>query len=54
MSLAKAVPEGIKDRECKSLPHKNVLLYPTCQKRIPSKKRFPFSKVTRVSRLPLG
>jgi hypothetical protein len=27
------------------LPYENVLLYPTCQKRIPSKKRFPPSRV---------
>ncbi len=48
MSLAEAVPKGIRERRANGLPYKNVLLYPTCRKRIPSKKWFPLSKVTRV------
>jgi hypothetical protein len=39
MSLAKAVPKGIRDKEC-GLPYENILRYPTCQRRILSKKRF--------------
>ncbi len=30
MSLAKAVPDGIKDNNVKGLPYKNVLQFPTC------------------------
>jgi hypothetical protein len=46
MSLAKAVPEGIRDKECKRFALR------ACQERIPSKKQFPPSKVTRVLKRP--
>jgi hypothetical protein len=51
MSLAKAVPLFLKasgTRSAEGSPYKNALLYPTCKKKIPSKKWFPPSKVTRV------
>jgi hypothetical protein len=50
MSLAKAVPKGIRDKECKRFALREHPPVPyTCQKRIPSKKQFLLSRVTRVT-----
>jgi hypothetical protein len=52
--LQRLFPKASRTGSAKGLLCKNVLWYPTCQKNSPSKKRFPLSRVTRVSKLPLG
>jgi hypothetical protein len=44
MSLAKAVPEGIKDRECKRFALRERPLVPYMPEKVSSKKWFPFSR----------
>jgi hypothetical protein len=52
--LQRLILKASRKGSAKGLPYKNNLLYPMCQKRILSRKWFLFSKLTRVSRQPLG
>jgi hypothetical protein len=54
MSFAKAVPKGIKDRECKRFALRERPPVPYVPEKDPVQKRFPLSRATRVSRLPSG
>ncbi len=52
--MRRLFPKASRTGSAKGLPCKNVPLYPTCQKRIPSKKRFPFSRSDQSLKTTIG